>query len=153
MIKKNDILSSSFLDFQIFAPSDHKTEQIVPGQSNQFTSLVVYQPEAKNEELETFLSNILTAAKLDMSKDVFLLKTTIESGFSFSKMKTNATIEKVIIFGIPPGKLGINLDLQWYVPMTFQNRIFLLANSLSVIRSDVNKKRALWSCLQEIYLK
>ena len=153
MTSKNDISSSSFLDFKIFATSDQEFEQIVPNQSQTFTTLVVFESDPNQEELDTFLANILTATKLDLSKDVCLLKTTVETSFSFSRLKTKVPIEKVIIFGISPKIMGINLDLKLYVPMVFQSCIFLLADKLTLIQSDVNKKRELWACLQEIYLK
>jgi hypothetical protein len=153
MTSKNDISSSSFLDFKIFATSDQDFEQIVPNQSQSFTTLVVYESDERQEDLDTFLTNILAAAKLDLSKDVCILKTTTETAFSFIRLKTKVPIEKVIIFGISPKNIGINLDLKLYKPMVFQNSIFLLADKLTLIHSDVNKKRELWNCLQEIYLK
>lgn len=153
MLKENDILSSEFLDFQIFALSDEKTAQTAPNQSNQFTTLVVYQAETANEALEKFLFSILTAAKLDMSKDVFLQKVTKQTSFSFIRSKTNQKIEKVLLFGIAPNKLGIHLDLKKYQAMFFQDCTFLFADDLAEIQTDVAKKRALWTCLQEIYLK
>ncbi len=153
MLKKNDILPTAFLDFQIFAQSEQTFDEIDPTQSNQFTTLVVFQPDVENEELEKFLSNILTAAKLDMSKDVFLYRSTSKTDFSFIRSKTKAKIEKVIIFGIHPKKLGINLDMKLYNPLNFQDCTFLLANSLAEIQADQNKKKLLWTCLQEIYLK
>jgi hypothetical protein len=153
MLSENDISLSGFLGFKIFATSDQEFKEIASDQSKEFTSLVVYEPTADIEVLEIFLSNILTAAKLDLSKDVCLLKITAETGFSYIKFKTKVPIEKVILFGISPIKLGINLDLKLYTPMVFQNCIFLLADHLAIIQADVNKKRELWACLQKIYLK
>lgn len=153
MVKKNDILSAGFLDFQIFAHPEPKNEEFTLDQSQQFSTLVVYQVESDSEALEKFLSNILTAAKLDMSKDVLLYKSTVKNEFSFIRTKTKSNIEQVIIFGIHPKKLGINLDMKLYTPIDFQDCTFLLANSLSDIKNDQTKKKLLWTCLQEIYLK
>lgn len=153
MLKKNDILSSDFFDFEIFVYPDKEIDHIDSVSSKQIKTLVVYSPQAEADDLNAFLSSILTAAKLDMSTDVFILKATVEDGFSFIRIKTQFPIEKVILFGIPSSSLGLHLDLKPYRTMTFQNTIFLLADSLEIIKEDVNKKRALWNCLQEIYLK
>jgi len=153
MQKENNILSGNFLDFDIFAVSDQNLSLKGLDQSNQFNSLVVYTPEAENETEQKFLSNILGAVKLDMSKDVFLLKTTAKQGFSFSRLKTVASFEKILLFGLEAKHLGIHLDLKPYQPMQFQSHTFLTAHPLAEIQADVNKKRALWTCLQEIYLK
>ncbi len=152
MDSKNDISLDNFLDFQIFAPNDQNNESFDSDHSKEKTTLVIYEPVNEHKELETFLTNILKAAKLDISKDVNLLKTTAESGFSFIRLKTKTSIGKVLIFGIPPKKLGINLDLKLYTSLEFQGCIFLLADSLATIQSKVDKKRALWTCLQQIYL-
>lgn len=152
-MKENNILNRNFLDFEIFAVSDQSPGSKSINQSNQFTSLIVYPPEAEKEELKKFLSSILEAVKLDMSKDVFLLKTTAKQALSFSRLMTIAPFEKIILFGLESKHIGVHLDLKLYQPMSFQRYTFLAADDLAAIQADVNKKRALWTCLQEIYLK
>ncbi len=153
MSKTNDILSSDFLDFEIFGLSDENILQIEKDQSNQSKSLVVYHADNGEDGLQDFLTNILTAVKLDTSKDVSIVKVTDKTGISFIRAKTITTIEKMIIFGIAPNQLGINLDIRKYVPLDFQGCTFLYADTLSEVKNDVNKKKALWASLQEIYLK
>lgn len=150
---ENDILSTGFLDFQLFLANDQIPEVISNNQSKIFNSLVVFESETEDEVLENLLTKILTAVNLEIKKDVCLLSLTAENAFSFVRIKTKSNIEKVILFGVPPIKLGINLDLKLYQPILFQDCLFLLAHSLQVINADKSKKLQLWNCLQEIYLK
>ena len=153
MIKKNDILSSDFIDFKIFACADGKNASEQPSITGNGNTLIVMYATENEESNLSFLSKILSAVKLDLSKDVSLIKATPKDRLSFISLKTNSTIEKVILFGIQPKHLGINIDLKAYTPTAFQDCVFLLTHDLGAIESDTNKKKALWSCLQEIYLK
>lgn len=152
MLKKNDILSSDFIDFQIFAFPDGKNTSNQSTVMNQGSTLIV-MPSTENEESQVnFLSKILSAVKLELSKDVTLIKATPKDRFSFINLKTKSKIDKVILFGIQPKHLGINIDIKAYIPTTFQDCTFLLAHDLGAIEADTNKKKALWTCLQDIYL-
>ena len=153
MKKENNISSIDFFDFEVFAVPDKNSSLLNTKNLGQKEILVLYFNENNDDELDVLLKNILTAAKLDFDKDISLLKTTTDQKYSSGDLLEKLSVKDFLFFGILPSNFGINYQLNPYQPVNFKNRRFLLIDSLDEIKSDVNKKKALWSCLQEMYLQ
>ena len=153
MKKENDILSNDFLDFEVFV-LPHKNSALFD--QNNFANasiLVAYNNEKNDPELEDLLKNILVAAKLDFEKEIIPLKTTFEQKYSFNQIKEKINVKDILFFGLKPANFGLNYFLEPYQPLQVNGLRILLVNDLEDIRSDVKKKKALWSCLKEMYLQ
>ena len=153
MKKENDISYNDFLDFEVFALPDNKSEFFNLNNAQHASIMVVYINDKNNPDLELLLKNILEAAKLDFEKDIVSLKTTAQEKFSFSQMKEKLSVKDLFFFGVQPSNFGLNYSLKLYQPLKVKGLRILLVNSLEEINADVNKKKALWSCLKEMYIQ
>jgi DNA polymerase III psi subunit len=152
MPEENFILSKDFIDFEIFAISDGLADDFEHKNAQALSTLVVFNEAEKKDDLLELLHNILSAAKLSVDKQVHTLSVTRNNAYSFIQMQSKAGFEKALLFGVTPADLGIHLDLHLYQPLPFQGCNFVLADKLADIQQDTNKKKALWSCLKDIYL-
>lgn len=153
MKKENNIPYFDFLDFEVFAVPDKNSALLNTKNIAQKEILVFYFNKQNDTELEALLKNIMSAANLDFDKDVALLKITSHQKYSSSDLLEKLSAKDLLFFGINPTNLGINYGINLYQPLTVQNRRFLQIDSLEEIKNDVNKKKALWSCLKEMYLQ
>jgi DNA polymerase III psi subunit len=153
MKKENNVSYSDFLDFEVFAVPDKNSALLNTKNLAQKEILVLYFNEKNDDELELLLKNILSAANLDFENNIAFLKTTSQQKYSSSDLLAKLSVKDLLFFGINPSKLGINYSINPYQPLTVKNRRFLQVDSLEEIKNDVNKKKALWSCLKEMYLQ
>ena len=153
MKRENDISYNDFLDFEVFALPEKKRELFNSNKAPHARILIVYFNKKNNPDLDILLKNILEAAKLDFEKDIISLKTTVQEKFSFSQIKEKLSIKDLLFFGIKPSNFGLNYSIEPYQPIQINDLRILLVNSLEEINADVNKKKALWSCLKEMYLQ
>lgn len=153
MLKPNDILSSEFLDFQIFPPVEPEIllQQSI-GENNKGLLVVIFEEETRTELLP-FLTKILGAVKYDLSQDAQVIKITDETAFSLMSLchKSKKEVKNVIFFGQNPKQVGLNLNVQKYQPLTINDQTFLFADDLGAVHDDVALKKMLWSCLQKIF--
>jgi hypothetical protein len=152
MKKENDISFFDFLDFEVFALPEKKTEFSNKNNKPAANILIIFYNEKNDPELEVLLKNILSAAKLDFDKDIVLLKTTPQARFSFSEIQKKMPLKDLLFFGINPSNFGLNYSIKPYQPLTINKLRILSLDSLEEVNTDVNKKKALWSCLKEMYL-
>ena len=153
MKKENNILPNDFLDFEVFAVPDKNSTLLNTKNVAQKEILVLYFNENNVEELEVLLKNILSATNLDFDSKFSLIKITSDQTFSSSDIFEKLSPKDLIFFGINPTNFGINYNLNLYQPQKVKQRRFLLIDSLHEINTDVKKKKALWSCLKEMYLQ
>ncbi len=153
MKKENDISYIDFLDFEVFALPDEKPELFNEKNSANKSILVVYSNEKNDPQLEVLLKNILAAAELDFEKDIIFLKSTTQGKFSFNEIQEKLSVKDILFFGITPSNFGLHYEFEAFQPLVLKQVRILLVDSLEDISSNVNKKKALWSCLKEMYLQ
>lgn len=153
MKKENDISQFGFLDFYAFVLPDNKTELLNIANSAQKEILVVFFNDKNDPELELLLKNIFSAVNKDPEKDIFFLKATPQTSYSFNEIRKKIPVKDLVFFGVPLSGFGLNLNIPPYQPLLVNNFRILFADSLEKVNTDVNKKKALWSCLKEMYLK
>ena len=153
MKKENEISLTGFLDFDVFVLPETKTELLNIVNSFQKEILVVYFNDKNEPELDLLLKNIFSAANKTPEKEILLLKATRQAIYSFHDLKEKLPLKDHLFFGIPPSNFGLNFSIEPYQPLVVNNLRILLIDSLETINTDVNKKKALWSCLKEMYLK
>ncbi|MGB4844958.1 MAG: hypothetical protein WBP16_10865 [Ferruginibacter sp.] len=106
----------------------------------------IYLPD---EELN-FLLGILTACKLSMA-DVALINIEKNPALSFKDVTEQFKSEKVFLFGLEPGSLGLPLEFPHYQIQHFNNQVYLSSVTLSDLQQDKAEKMKLWNCLKKIF--
>ena len=148
---EDNVLSNQFLDYSVI-PLQNVDEVINSCiGSNQKKLLVVYNSNNTKTESIEFLKKILTAAKFDIKDDILLLGTTSKRGFSFISMRTKVAFDNILVFGYPPSYLGLNIELNAYQPIHFNDCGFLFADDLEMLQSDKQSKGALWLGMKELF--
>jgi len=150
-MKSNFILNPDFFATNLYIVSDEKKSELNLRGSNQKQLVIVYRAVGAPMD-ETFLTKILGAVQYDLKQDTTLIELREDQNFSFQNISKTLAPRHLISFGLTPKELGLNLTNQLYQPKSIGNCSFLFANNLVEISKDTNKKAALWSCLQSMFI-
>lgn len=108
------------------------------------TSSEIIEVETKN-----FLDKILTSIGLS-EKDVIVTKW--DSNLKKENYFNDFAPDKVLFFGIKPFEFGITeLDINSYEIKHHDSKLLLYCDDLDVIKQDINKKKALWVNLKQLF--
>jgi hypothetical protein len=107
------------------------------------------QQEMKPSE-SVFLDNILKAVKYSVDQ-ADLVNISFLPPTDASKVISDRKTDYLIIFGVQPLKLNLDLLLSLYTPKQINNVWCLLADPLVKIEADRDLKRKLWQALQIIF--
>lgn len=110
--------------------------------------IIATASELTSEE-KTFLSKILTSIKLDL-KDVVLVN--LKNSPPFHQLKSKFQVKRVVLFGLTPAQLGLNIAHENYQPLHFMNTVILPADSLQTIHDNDSSKTQLWKAMKKIFL-
>lgn len=153
MKKENKISIHHFLTDPIFVtPEPESILEDTQGENHKKV-LVVCQDTEANPELLGLLKKILGAVQLDIDKDITLLRAKKGTSYSFIGARTKIAFERMLVFGLPPTQLGLNIQTQTYAIITIENCQLLFSDALTLIASDKRLKAALWSNLQLLFPK
>jgi len=142
-------LQHSFLDFKIISITD--TQSIINQCSGNAQKGIFICYPTSDEVMVDFLTKILSAVKLNLKKDVFILEKTPDNDFSFSSFAKEVGIQKAILFGVAPQTIGLQINPQNYKPFTLNDCLFLFADELATISANQQLKKLLWNALKEIF--
>ena len=144
------------MDFSVYPTPDLKNFREHLSGDNQAHVLVGFLNE-QQASLVDFLEKIIGATQLNLQKDCLILRGRLEGDKmalpNFSDLKNERGIQKAVLFGIRPQDLGLNIAAPLYYPFVFNGCVFLFAEKLSAIETSKDKKGALWTCLQQIFLR
>jgi hypothetical protein len=145
-------LKNSFYDFTAYNIADSENFHSIVSGKNDRRILIGFLDEQR-ADLEVFLKKIITAAKINFDSDCLILRGDAEilTLPSFSQLRSQHKIEKVVLFGIKGKDMGINIQTPIYIPFEFNRCQFLFADKLSMIENSLERKKALWSGLQTIF--
>ncbi len=145
-------MKNTYLDYKVFVvPEIDQTSVAVSGENNQH--ILIGCLSENNAELDTFLEKIIGSAKLNLKTDCLLIKVQDnETLLPFSQLSAHHVLKKALFFGIKPKNLGLNIDTPQYLPFHLNDCTFLFADPLSKIASSNELKKALWNCLQQLFL-
>ncbi len=147
VVSNNDVLKSGILDFKIFqALPDVFSECRGKNQKGIFIAAA----DESTPELTELLTKIFAAVQVDLEEDALTFFSP-KPRFSFSKIRHQALIHKVLFFGIAPAKAGLHLLVQPYQPLSFKNTTFMFAHPLSKIKDDRELKGNLWAALKTMF--
>ncbi len=153
-------MKNSLYDFTAYTIPDSENFHSIVSGNNQRHILVGFLNEQR-DELEVFVKKIISAAKIDLENDCLILMAhpdTVGRGDadivslpSFSQLRSQHKIEKVVLFGIKGKDMGFNIETPLYIPFEFNYCQFLFADKLSAIENSMERKKALWSALQTLF--
>lgn len=109
-------------------------------------SNATYLPD---EEL-SFLTNILTASKLDLG-DVAIINLRNYPQKDYKDILNHFNSKTIFLFGIEPVDFGLPVDFPHFQVQSFANNTFLYTPALEERHSDKLFKSKLWVCLQRIF--
>jgi DNA polymerase III psi subunit len=104
-----------------------------------------------SEADKVLLSKILVAVKLDLSK-IDLVELSLLKTMNVKTALSQNLISHFITFGIPMPNIKLEIPLMAYQIKEIKSIRFLFSDALSELQNDVEKKKALWKALQEMFL-
>jgi hypothetical protein len=113
--------------------------------------LCITESDTFGDEEEITLKKLISAIKYDFNNDIYFLK--INKGHSFSVGTLPISYKDMIVFGVLPDQLGLNIDYKWYDILIFDQTRILLSDSISDINKIPQKKQQLWVKLQQMFLQ
>jgi hypothetical protein len=156
-------LKHSFFDYPIFQIADLEEFSGSLSGNCQKGVLVVVADELTDERL-AYLQKILGAAQLNLSEDCFLLRGGMDDDStktlpSLGQLRTlqaahhaNTPLSKLVCFGVNPSVLGLNVQIPPYTPTLLAETTILYADKLADIEPSPERRKALWGCLQKMFL-
>lgn len=107
--------------------------------------------ESDLQKARPFLEKMMGAAKLNLDQDALLIQfNTLQRANIAAEIKNKAP-EQVLVFGIPPEMLCLNIEAKKYQPLFFLNTQWVFADNLATLEPDKNLKTALWTAMQVVF--
>lgn len=115
-------------------------------------TMVVYlniPSEHFTEELKTLLNNIFKALKTGSENVLLVFENTLEEN-RYRNIKS-PSLKKIISFGVPPEKFGINTTPYMYEMQQIKDLKLVVSDELEVISKNQALKQKLWAELQKMF--
>ncbi len=142
-------MTAQFLDFKVISKMD-ATAVLEQCQGKNQKGIFLLYAKDEVEELP-FLKKVLQSVQLDFDQDVLSFMGDATTSFSVSDLYQTTSITKVLVFGLPPSQIGLQLHLSKYQAYPINNRTYLFADRLPDIAANKNLKGHLWKGLQELF--
>lgn len=123
----------------------------IPQQANSGILVGITDTDAENQL--SYLSKILNAVGFELSQDIILLNLPQKSQCSLAATIRQYNIHTVILFGLTPESVGLQIQSRLYQPISVAEVKFLFADVLSGINGNDAKRSALWLALKQIFNK
>lgn len=97
------------------------------------------------------LEKILDAAGIDPGKRIV-----VDAG-AYPELRLRMlkrafpTLQHVLVFGVRPGRIGLNAEVDLYTPLPIGDYTVLAADPLKHISDNESSKRLLWNAMKEMY--
>ena len=118
--------------------------------------IVVVRKEELNNMSSNLLNNIIKAIKLPKESSYLTIQFKLEDPCHFSDLKCNYQFTKMIVFGLTPKDLGLNINTSLNKLLIFGDHTFLFTSSIEQIIEEQKqgKKQAkiqLWKAIQLLF--
>jgi hypothetical protein len=146
---------STLLNFEIMALSPHYDENpVMQGANGRGIGVIFLHKEGY--DAYPYLEKLLTAAKIELRRDTSYLETTAEAAPPFSKLIRAYPLQYLLVFGIPPDALGLNVNWGYHVPLSLNGITLLFAHPLAVYETEskqgVSTNRApMWYAVKQLF--
>lgn len=99
-----------------------------------------------------FLVKILAAAQVNPEKDTLWTSVPVNISVGLTPTMKLKQPEHILVFGLTPQMLGLQVDIPLYKPTDFYGATWLFSEALSVLEPDKSRKGLLWKALQQLFL-
>jgi len=140
-------MKSLFEDIEVYSVKERSTEKISFEGSNKRQVLLIC-PASLTADQRALLSRILSAVKLELN-DVALLHS--DSLPPYRQLEAEMDFRKMILFGIAPAQLSLNISCPEYTPVNFQGVEILVSESLMHLEGNSHSKDMLWKALKKMF--
>ncbi|MCS6929035.1 MAG: hypothetical protein NZM43_06015 [Saprospiraceae bacterium] len=125
--------------------------QVVRGDFQKQVAVIALDEPSKGDKT-AFLEKILTAVGLDLHKDTLFaaIQPNRISGLGCFLREKQPRV--VLVFGVAPRDLGMQIELFEYQPIKFHQAIFLRAHALAILETNREFKGRLWNALKKVFL-
>ncbi|HMP31675.1 MAG TPA: hypothetical protein PKD85_18885 [Saprospiraceae bacterium] len=130
---------------QIISP----LQQTKVSPSDKKTLIILQSDDYQSDLVQKTLSGIAKALGLSLEQDIELFLFERDQPTNLGSVMHN--FEKVLIFGVNPRQIGLQIDAKIYKIYMFENFKLTIAHPLSTIANDIKTKQVLWKILQNMY--
>ncbi|MGB0929465.1 MAG: hypothetical protein ACPGVB_01725 [Chitinophagales bacterium] len=150
MFTFNKVSISKLFEEELYELEDSTLKLQKDGIEGKKIAVVVdYSEEDFAKASKDLLEKILKAAKVDMSQ--VEMRYAKSQACSFNFLQNQFGVDKLIVFGLKPASIGLNIRLGLYQLILFRDCQILLADDLTRIAEDVKRKTYLWRNLQKMF--
>lgn len=107
--------------------------------------------EELNEEATIFLSKVAAAIGFNFESEVQVVQINDNDAFPIRNFKQK-NIKVVLLFGIFPKQLELNIDFAPYRVISFSNQKLIFSHSITQVMPKVEYKKQLWEGLKSLEL-
>jgi len=149
----NISLPFPFLDFDIYQfPENEDIKKYIKGLNRKQILIIFNSSSKEEEELILYLQKILAAISIQLDEDTLYMNLPKEMKISISHLINSNGITKILLFGISPELLSLNIQIPPYAVFPFLEKKWLWADNLAEIfleRKQTNRPKAgaLWTSL------
>lgn len=130
------------------------SEANITTNATQFKGLVILASEHDlNPENKAKLDQILMAIKYDPDQNITVVTTGENDHISISKMIGKTSAKDVLVFGLTPAQMSLNIKVNKYEWAQFENAQILFSDSLEILKDSKELKNQLWASLKNYFLK
>lgn len=138
------------LDFYNFEIYNLKEPNAKANKNRTNKPVVVLLQNLKKEEI-IFLRKIFQAVGLDLDKEVSILE--YPQYTSYKEIAAEFELQKLVIFGLEPREIGLNLNVKLHQLVEFQEAKILFSYTLDTIANTLAVKKQFWAQLQMMFAK
>ena len=150
-------MNNAFDNFNLIAVPDLEQVQNIGIGAHQ-KGLIIFWESAltDTQELEQFLSKILSAVQFNLQSDTFLIKLKPDQKIPFTSINYLKPSQYLVSFGIAPTRLGLHFNVQKYQDFQHQQIKYLFTDDLQAIfeerqRGEKQMSAALWKALKRLF--
>lgn len=151
-------MNSSFFNFDIILPPSPLDVKSRALGANEKRIMILFECDKDNfKDQEAYLEKILAAAKINLQKDTVYFNLTDKESISFQQLNQIYTPNYLLLFGLSPDRIGLQVNYQPYTPFVFQSKQLLFVDALGAILEEKQRKERqmaglLWKNLQAMFL-
>lgn len=150
LICKTNDMDEPNLDFYNFEIYNLKEPNAKANKNRTNKPVVVLLQNLKKEEI-IFLRKIFQAVGLDLDKEVSILE--YPQYTSYKEIAAEFELQKLVIFGLEPREIGLNLNVKLHQLVEFQEAKILFSYTLDTIANTLAVKKQFWAQLQMMFAK
>ena len=140
----------SFSTFELLTIKQPLEGSSIIQESNQNKVLIVLSANESKDLRSSLLPKIMQAVNIDLAKEATIVNAP-QHGINIIKLISDQNIAKVISFGVSPTDLSLNLSAAPYKLNKIGMIQFLFSDNLKLISTNQDRKKALWSNLQDLF--